>query len=217
VVERRRLPVDVYALPPLLHNRPAGIPVAVERQATALLEHYPTVAVGYADCGTFGGLDEVCARLGLRRLSGLHCYDVFAGAETITGLLDEEPGTYLFTDFLVRAFDRLVVAELGLDRWPELRDDYFGHYRRVVWLTQQPDVELTTLAEQAAARLDLPLVTIRTGLGGLEAQLRAFVDGAESAEQLRAPVLGLGDLVEREQVQSVDPQLRVGERSRRGA
>ena len=92
------------------------------------------MAVAYADCGTYGALDDMCARLGLRRLPGLHCYDVFAGPDRVRELFEAEPGTYLLTDFLVRSFDRTVLAGLGLDRYPELWPDYFGHYRRVVWL-----------------------------------------------------------------------------------
>ena len=175
LVSLRGLAVDVFPLPPLLHNRPGRIPAEVDELAADLAERYERIAVGYADCGTFGALDEVCERRGLRRLGGLHCYDVFGGAERVTHLLDEEPGTYLFTDFLVRAFDRLVIAELGLDRYPELRDDYFGHYTRIVWLAQEPDDELREQAERAAERLGLPLTTIVTGLGGLETELRALL------------------------------------------
>ena len=124
-VARRGWPVDVHPLPPLLHNQPQQIAGEVRRLATALLASYDGVAVGYADCGTYGALDEVCAELGLRRLPGLHCYDLFAGESRLAAFLDEQPGTYLLTDFLVRSFERTVVRELGLDRYPELRDDYF--------------------------------------------------------------------------------------------
>jgi hypothetical protein len=92
-------------------------------------------------------------------------------------LLTEQPGTYVLTDFLVRSFDRTVVAELGLDRHPELRDAYFGNYTRVVWLAQDPEPELHALAERAAARLGLPLTVLRTGTAGL----------ARAVEQLVAP------------------------------
>jgi hypothetical protein len=91
-------------------------------------------------------------------------------------MFEAEPGTYVLTDFLVRSFDRTVVAELGLDRYPELRDDYFAHYARMVWLAQQPDDELRTLAEQAAARIGLPLTVVETGHTGLERALADLLD-----------------------------------------
>jgi Protein of unknown function (DUF1638) len=162
----------VYPLPPLLHNRPEKIAGEVEALASSLRDRYQTIAIGYADCGTYGALDEVCARLGMRRLAGMHCYDVFAGASRLQRFFDEQPGTYVLTDFLVRAFDRLVVTELGLDRHPELRDAYFGNYTRVVWLAQRPDDELRSLAASAAARLALPLETIVVGDVELERQLQ---------------------------------------------
>ena len=149
----------------------------LERLATALSGEYAGVAVGYADCGTYGALDAVCEELGLRRLPGLHCYDLYDGEETLAARLEAEPGTYLLTDFLVRSFARTVEQELGLDRWPELRQDYFGHYTRVVWLAQQPDEELRRLAEDAAGRLGLPLTVVETGDAGLEEALRRTVVG----------------------------------------
>jgi hypothetical protein len=67
---------------------------------------------------------------------------------------------------------------LGLDRYPELRDDYFRHYERIVWLAQAPDDELRALAERAARRLGLPLVTVETGCNGLEAELLVLLSDA---------------------------------------
>lgn len=162
-------------MPPLLHNQPQRIAGEVERLAVELREGHDRVVVGYADCGTYGALDEVCDRLGLERLPGLHCYDVFAGPQRIEELLADQPGTYLLTDFLVRSFARSVEVELGLDRWPELREDYFGHYTRVVWLAQQPTPELRTAAQAAAQRMGLPLTVLPTGTSGLAAALAGLV------------------------------------------
>ncbi len=178
MVARCGWPVDVKPLPPLLHNHPTRIAEEVDRLAEQLSWDYATVAVGYADCGTYGALDEVCERRGLARLPGLHCYDVYGGEERLRAVFEEQPGTYVLTDFLVRSFDRTVIAELGLDRHPELRDAYFAHYTRMIWLAQQPDDELRALAESAAARVGLPLSVVPTGHAGLERALAALVPGA---------------------------------------
>lgn len=178
-IARHGWPVDVHPLPPLLHNRPERIAKEVERAVGELRGRYDRVAVGYADCGTYGALDAVCERLGVERLPGLHCYDLFAGPPAVRALTDDEPGTYLLTDFLVRSFSRTVVQELGLDRYPDLRDDYFRHYTRVVWLVQTEDpaerAELRTLAKEAADRIGLPLVVRPTGGGGLDRALADLV------------------------------------------
>ncbi|MGH8867644.1 MAG: DUF1638 domain-containing protein [Actinomycetes bacterium] len=175
IAARRAWPVDVHPVPPLLHNQPGRIAGEVEAAVAPLAERYDTVAVGFAECGTAGALDEVCARLGLRRLAGLHCYDVIAGADRMRALLEDEPGTYVLTDYLVRAFRRSVVVELGLDRFPDLREDYFRHYRRVVWLAQHPTAGLRTAAEDAAAYLGLPLEVVVVGEAELERQLADLV------------------------------------------
>jgi Protein of unknown function (DUF1638) len=176
IAQRRGWALHVVPLPPLLHNQPHLIADEVRTTAGPLLASYDRVLIGYADCGTYGALDEVCAELGLQRLPGLHCYDVYAGPERLAAFFTEQPGTYVFTDFLVRSFARTVIRELGLDRWPELREDYFKSYTRVVWLAQEPDDELTELAHDAARRLGLPLTVVETGHAGLERALAELVE-----------------------------------------
>lgn len=157
--------ITVHPLPPLLHNHPDQIAGRVKELVDQL---QPPVAIAYADCGTYGALDELCRRRGLSRLGGNHCYDVYAGAQDLSEVLAQEPGTYLLTDFLVKGFHRTVIVELGLDRYPDLREVYFGNYRQVVWLaTRSTDTELWAQAEQAAAALGLPLVIKDVGREGL--------------------------------------------------
>ena len=165
--------ITVHPLPPLLHNHPEQIAGRVEELVDRL---EPPVAIAYADCGTYGALDEVCQRRGLSRLGGQHCYDVYAGAGQITEIMTAEPGTYLLTDFLVKGFHRTVIVELGLNRYPELRDDYFGNYRQVVWLATHPDdQDLRAAAQEAADALGLALTVIPVGRGGLADEVEALL------------------------------------------
>jgi hypothetical protein len=187
IASRRRWDIAVHPLPPILHNRPERIASAVERELDRLTGRYDRLAVAYADCGTYGALDEVLARHGVERLRGDHCYDVFARDE-VTEALAAEPGTYFLTDFLARTFDRSVVRPLGLDRHPDLRDAYFKNYARVVWLAQRPTPALQNAAERAAATLDLPLEIRHVGESDLERQLEALVGSTANTVPSRQEV-----------------------------
>jgi hypothetical protein len=172
VARRRDLDVDVHPLPALLHNRPERIAPAVAEALARLRARYDAVAVAYADCGTYGALDEVLD--GVPRLPGAHCYDVLAAPE-VREALEAEPGTYLLTDFLARTFAHTVLRELGLDRHPELRDAYFGHYTRVLWLAQRPTPATRAAAERAAAAIGLPLEVREVGDAALDDALAGLI------------------------------------------
>lgn len=174
IAARRGFAIDVHPLPPALHNRPERIAPAVRHELGELRGRYDRLAVAYAECGTRGDLDEVLEELGVQRLAGSTCYDVLARDE-VAEALEAEPGTYFLTDFLVRTFDASVVRPLGLDRYPELRDDYFRAYTRVLWLAQKPTPELRAEAERASCVLGLRLEVLEVGDRGLEAQLEDLV------------------------------------------
>jgi hypothetical protein len=195
IVARRDWPVAVTALPGILHNRPQKITILAERTVASALRSGRTPVLAYADCGTYGALDDLCARYGVRRLPGLHCYDLFAGSSRIAAMFEAEPGTYVLTDYLVRSFGRSVLAELGLDSHPELWPDYFGRYRRLVWLAQEPSPALVAQAGRIAGMFGLPLTRVDTGVSRLEAELASVVEA--SVNQLQQAEQGRRAAVER--------------------
>ena len=139
--------LDVTCLPAQLHNHPKRIPEAMRAKIRANRSAYDEILCLYGDCGTGGELDRVLAEEGVKRIEGAHCYAFFAGEEVFAALAEEEPGTFYLTDFLALHFDALVFKGLGLDRFPQLRDDYFGAYRRLVHLAQFDDPATAAKAE----------------------------------------------------------------------
>ncbi len=168
--------LDVVCLPPELHNRPERIADAVRAKIREHRDGYDSIFVAYGDCGTGGALDAVLAEEGAERIPGAHCYEFFAGPATFAALAEAEPGTFYLTDFLLRHFDRLVIEGLGIDRHPELKDAYFGNYRRLVYLAQAPKPDAEAAARAVADRLGLELVVRQTGYGDLGSRLRSFAE-----------------------------------------
>ena len=169
------LDITIYPLPPLLHNRPEKIAQEVDELLLQIKDSHSQCAVAYADCGTYGALDTVIKGHNVKRLGGNHCYDVFAGRAEIEKIMAENAGTYFLTDFLVKSFHRSIIVELGLDRYPHLRDDYFKNYSRLMWLAQSPTAELTQAALSAAQEIGLPLETTLVGYQGLREQLEVLI------------------------------------------
>jgi hypothetical protein len=173
--------VRVEGVDARLHMRPALIADAVAAKVDKVRARHGRdvpIFVAYADCGTAGALDAYLEREGIQRIEGAHCYEFYAGAAAFEAMQEEEVGTFYLTDFLARQFDSIIWTGLGLDRHPELLPDYFGSYRRLVYLAQGDDPELDTRARAAAVRLGLAYERRSTGYGDLATSIHHAVAGA---------------------------------------
>ncbi len=176
--------VDVACLPAKLHNTPALIPDAVRaRIHRARAEGYADVFVVYADCGTGGLLDRVCAEAGVDRVPGPHCYSFFDGNEAFAARAAAgEITAFYLTDFLARQFDTLIWKGLGLDRHPQLRPMIFGNYEKLIYLAQTDDPALDAKARDAAERLGLAYERRGTGYGELATVLAGVARAGGNGE-----------------------------------
>jgi len=158
-----------------LHMRPALIPDRLRDLIRKYKNEYDEIFVAYADCGTRGEIDRVIEDEGIERLPGAHCYQFFAGAERFAALSDAEPGTFYLTDFLAQHFDQFVTKPLKFAEHPELREMYFGNYKRLIYLSQKKDEALLAAARAAAASLELEFEHVHVGYGELESGLKNMV------------------------------------------
>ena len=163
--------MDLTCLPANLHLWPERITAAVEQAVLLHRAQYDRIYVVYADCGTGGMLPAKCAALGVEMVAGPHCYAFFDGNDVFLARGDQEMTAFYLTDFLVRQFEAFVWRPMGLDRYPQLRDTYFGNYTTLIYQAQTDDPALDAKARQCATRLGLGYQRRFTGYGELQSTL----------------------------------------------
>jgi hypothetical protein len=174
LVERNGWDADVHGISSDLHMVPLEIAPAVERRLQTLLPRYERVIVVYGDCGTGGRLDDVLRRYPAARPAGVHCFQWYAG--DLFDRFADEIGIYFLTDWLVSNWDRAVIRGLGLDRFPWLKDTYFRHIERVLFVRQHPNGERESKAREIAAWMDRPLEIQDLGIEPLERLLTPLME-----------------------------------------
>jgi hypothetical protein len=174
IAKRHGWDAELFGVAAKNHMVPQRIAPDVERRLRELIPRFERVIVVYGDCGAGGRLDGVLEHYNVPRIAGPHCYEMYAGA-VFDPMMDEQPGTFFLTDFLVRSFEGTILKGMGLDRFPELRDTYFENYTRLVYPVQDEDPALAAKAHTIAATLGLPLELRRTGYGDLETRLAELV------------------------------------------
>ena len=163
---------DIQCLPAKWHNTPQFIVPALREKIRSNRANYAKIFVLYGDCGTGGQLDAMLAEEGTERIQGPHCYAFFSGNAAFAKREEADMRSFFLTDYLARHFDRLMWQGLGMDKHPELRDDYFQHYEKVVYLAQVRDADLERKAEAAAVKLGLQYEYRFTGYGELKTDLK---------------------------------------------
>jgi len=169
---------DLQCLPASYHNFPDKIVPGLKKELDKSYGDYDEILIGYGDCGTGGGLDRFLADFPkARRLPGAHCYAFFAGLSEFDAMMEEELGSFFLTDYLVRHFETLIIKGFGIDRFPNLKDMYFEHYKRLIYLVQDPAQNLSKQAREAADFLGLAYEERQVGYGLMNGAINSISDG----------------------------------------
>lgn len=181
IIRKHGWDATLFGVSAVDHLFPERIGPDVENRYLSIRKEFDRVIIVYGDCGSRGALDALIAQYDLTRVKGPHCYEMYGGSKFQT-LMDEEPGTFFLTDFLVRGFRGTILRGLGLDRFPQLKEEYFRNYKRIVYLTQNETEDLVEQAQAAADYLGLPLEIRYTGYGLLEERLVALMSSDHNSK-----------------------------------
>ena len=181
--------VSLTCLPAAWHNHPEKILPGLKRKVGAARRKGMQIAVVYGDCGTSGALDAFLEAEQIPRIAGPHCYEMFLGKAEFDAEMETALGTFFLTDYMVRHFERIVMKGMGVRQHPELRDMYFGHYTRVLYIAQTDCEKLRAKAAQAAAELGLDFEYRHAGYGELADFIRGLPRLSGGLKTLQVPNL----------------------------
>ena len=160
--------VDLTCLPAIWHVYPDKIaPALRDKIAEARAEGIDRIFIAYAECGTRGEIDRICAEEKIERIAGPHCYAFYTGVEKFLADCADEITAFYLTDLIARQFEAFVIEPLKLDKHPELIQMVFGNYEKIVYLAQTEDADLQAKAKWAADFLGLTYEYRFTGYGDL--------------------------------------------------
>lgn len=174
IIRKYEWDAEFMAIDSRYHLYPVRIEEAVKEKLLETDGKYKRRVVVYGQCGA-QKLDAIIAEHeGAIRPVGPHCYEMFGGAD-FRKAVKEVPGTYILTDYLIHAWDKLVIRGMKMDKHPELKQLMFVNYERIIYYSQERDEKLIDQAQLIADDLGLELIVKHVGYGDLETRLVAIM------------------------------------------
>lgn len=141
-------------LPASLHLKPELLKLALQQAIAESLRRREQPLIVYGDC--FTGIDEFCQQRGVAKLLGRNCYEMLLSDRMFESILTETTGTFFVEQELLLNFDTYCAEPLELAD-DGLREIYFEHYQRLLYVRQPNDPDLTVKAKKIADFLNLAL------------------------------------------------------------
>ncbi len=170
----RRFPdLEIRWLPAHLHLRPDELQRRISLEIAEARGREKRACCLFGLC--FPGIDYALQALSVPRIACSHCFEIFLGTERYRRITETVPGSFFLEKRLLLNFDEYCWKPLELYD-PMMRSWYFEHYRRVVYIRQPLDPDLTDQARRVADRLSLSLRVEDADYSELEAKLVSILE-----------------------------------------
>jgi len=141
-------------LPSHLHLRPKDLKKRMRRAITAARVREEKTICIYGEC--FPEIDDFCEQNQTIKVPGHYCYEMLLGRERFRHFMEETAGTYFVEKNFLLNFEEYCVVPLEL-RDEDMRRLCFGQYRKLVYIRQPLDTDLTIRAADVSGFLGLSL------------------------------------------------------------
>lgn len=141
-------------LPARLHLKPAELKKRLQRKINRAQAKGERIICLYGEC--FPDIDNFCKQHRIIKVPGSYCYEMLLGHERFKQLVGETTGTYFLEEDLIINFEDCCVEPLELQD-DEIRQQYFEHYKRLLYIRQPSDLDLVPRASELAQFLGLSL------------------------------------------------------------
>jgi len=171
-IQRRHPDLCFRYLPAHLHLQPFELKRRLMAEIQTARKNRQPVGCLYGHC--FEDIEDVLeeARVPYIRLG--HCFEILIGGHRYRRMIQEQAGTFFMEKELVENFEAYCWDPLELHD-PQMRRWYFEHYRRVAYIHQPLDPDLTDQVRRIAGRLDLDLQIVEADYGELEHALNQLI------------------------------------------
>ena len=151
-IQQRYPDLTIRYLPAHLHLRPAELKRRLLEEIRRAGESKQPTGCLYGHC--FEDIDAVLEAEKVPRIRIAHCFEILLGSERFQQSIQDQAGTFFMEKELAENFDAYCWNPLELHD-PQMRHWYFEHYRRVTYIRQPRDPDLTAKVREIAGALEL--------------------------------------------------------------
>lgn len=163
----------VSFLPSVLHLRPQDLKSLLIREIISAHERGERIICLYGNC--FPHIEDICSQYGVIKVPGAYCYEIFLGPDRFNQIMEETAGTYFVEKELITNFEEHCIVPLEL--FDEMVRKYcFEHYRKLLYVRQPQDPDLSDRAGEIADFLELSLDIKDADYSFLENELAQLIE-----------------------------------------